>query len=325
VLGVALTANAAFAQAILGKVTAADDRAPLVGAIVTLLDDRGATVKAVLTSTAGTATFRDTPAGRYRLQAAMIGRQTVETELFDVAGDLTVREIALTHQPIALEGLEVSATPVCSLDATHAMAAYQVWDEARKALLAAQLTATAGVYRFELARTHQLVDPLTRRVIAESTDFDLQVRADPWQSLSAESIEEAGYVRAEGTSQRLYGPNTDVFLSEGFQRTHCFSLRRDDARTGLIGLSFSVAPDRKVSDIEGTLWIDQASAELRSLEFLYKNLPASFGVRDHGGEMTYFKLDSGMWAIRSWKLFGTTRQEAAEVRRVDRQMPPPLR
>jgi hypothetical protein len=314
------------AQQILARVRGTESDGALAGAIVTVLDSNGQAIQSFLTNRDGAATFPSLPIGTYRLRAEMIGRQSVDTEPFTTSSELTVRVVQLPFRPIPLAGLEVSGKPACSLNARDALPAYQVWDEARKALLAAQLTQEAGEYRFWITR-HQRQRALNeRRTIPISSSTIVRQSTDPFESLSPEEIERTGYVSGEGPRGDLYGPKTDVFLSDGFERTHCFNVRRDGDHKGEIGLRFTLVQGRTIPDIEGTLWLDEGSSELRTLEFEYKNLPRGFGTLfDHGGDMSYRRLEDGRWIVSQWRIFSGLREEAAEVIRIEKLPPPPER
>ena len=72
----------------------------------------------------------------------------------------------------------------------------------------------------------------------------------------------------------------EVLLSESFVAGHCFHTEpwTRDGRDW-VGVGFSPASARRnLVDIEGTLWLDRASAELRLLEYRYANMPRE--IRD---------------------------------------------
>ena len=79
-----------------------------------------------------------------------------------------------------------------------------------------------------------------------------------------------------GEADAFFAPDASVLLSPSFASTHCFGLvAPPPGREALIGIEFRPnAPRRGHPDIEGTFWLDRASAELRSLDFRYTELPA---------------------------------------------------
>jgi hypothetical protein len=130
-------------------------------------------------------------------------------------------------------------------------------------------------------------------------------------------------VREEGGETLIYGPNTDVLLSREFQNTHCLGLRRERTRPEQIGLTFAPVEGRTLPDIEGVLWLDAASAELRTLEFEYRNMPSRLIRGDYVGSADFIRLAEGTWIIRRWRLASPRLEEGAEVLRIERVPPPP--
>jgi len=101
----------------------------------------------------------------------------------------------------------------------------------------------------------------------------------------------------------LYAPDAAVVLSESFADQHCFAVRQGRGdREGLIGLGFEPAPGRDLPDIEGVLWLDMETAELRDLEFRYKRLPLPVWDDDIGGDVEFERLPSGAWIVSRWSI-----------------------
>jgi hypothetical protein len=94
----------------------------------------------------------------------------------------------------------------------------------------------------------------------------------------------------------------DVLLSDRFLDSHCFFLRRDRDHDDQIGLAFEPVRGRRVPDIEGTLWIDEATSELRSLEFEYVHMPANVARGPRGGLANFHRLPNGAFVIREWSI-----------------------
>lgn len=77
------------------------------------------------------------------------------------------------------------------------------------------------------------------------------------------------------------------------------------AEGGLVGLTFTPAPSRRVPDIAGVLWADSATAALRYLDFWYvdRDLPGVVsGSGLTGGEVHFATLPDGRWATVAWRL-----------------------
>jgi hypothetical protein len=171
----------------------------------------------------------------------------------------------------------------------------------QKALRAASLTATEALYRFRVAVYRRVRDGRDEEILEEEVEEQVITGYDPFSSLPPEEIHEHGYVGDRDGERAIYGPSTAVLLSRSFEGDHCFGLRRDPERR-LIGLTFEPAGGRRVPEIEGVLWLDEASAELRTLEFTFVRLPRFFGRGDYRGLATFRRLDAGSWTIDRWWL-----------------------
>ncbi len=290
------------AQTVRGKVTDATDGAPMVGAVVTLLDAEGTRQRAVLSNPDGLFGFTDVVRGRYRLLAEMIGRKGVQSEAFTVADDAPFLTLSLPFEPIRLDALDINSAKRCSVRDDAARATHVVWEEAQKALNAESITRAQAVFRFDVRKVHRLLGDHGKRVLDEQTRLAAQVDNAPFSTLPPEDLAREGYVRRENGDFWVYGPSTNVLLSSGFQATHCFALTRETQHPGLIGLSFRPIPGRRLTDIEGVLWLDERTAELQTLEFSYRNIPRNMLAGDYTGHADFQRLDTGAWIIRKWWL-----------------------
>jgi len=100
-----------------------------------------------------------------------------------------------------------------------------------------------------------------------------------------------------------YGPDARELLSSEFETDHCFTLVAGGGPgSALIGLAFRPVRNRGVPEIEGTLWIDKTTLELRSLEFQYVNAHFPDEVRGVGGRLEFERVQSGAWYPRYWML-----------------------
>jgi hypothetical protein len=310
VLSMLLAAPAA-AQTVTGRVVGDADSEPIRGAVVTLLSTSGERLRAVLTNASGAFQIQAAP-GSYRLRAEMIGRTTSEVEVVVGPAPVSVR-LALPYAPIPLDGLLVEAETRCKVPAEAAALTLRVWEEVQKALRAESITRELGIYEFDIQRTRQTRDPATMQRISKTVLQGKSVAQQPFSTLPPEEIAESGYAKVVNGQTMIYGPTTEVLLSPGFQETHCFSLRRARGRPDQIGLQFKPISGRKVTDIEGTIWIDDQTAELRRLEFKYKRVPSDLALGSYTGFAEFQRLEAGAWIIGSWELNTPGVVEAAQV------------
>ncbi len=293
----ALAPAALSAQTVLMRVLTSDTGQPIFGALAHLVDDAGQAIRSVLTDDRGRALFTSVPPARYRVRAEMIGMATSETPAFQVvAGATESGELHLAPRPIDLARIDVTAERrrCTSLSAGEGLLVATLWEEARKALSAAALTERQGNYRYETMVYERDVDVNSGVILRqEETQRDGYMRA-PFESLPPEDFAEGGFVRRDGGELVYYAPDARDLLDESFLDTHCFRVVTGDDQASVVGLNFEpMGRRRSIVDVSGTLWLDEQTAELRWLDYLYANLdtarlaapghdpPAPFMHREH--------------------------------------------
>ena len=75
-----------------------------------------------------------------------------------------------------------------------------------------------------------------------------------------------------------------------------------DGERGLVGLAFEPTGEGKRVDLEGTLWLDEETAELSRLDFDYTGLPPSMGRVEAGGRVEFDRLPTGEWIVPRWSI-----------------------
>ncbi len=291
------------AQLVRGTVTERASAAPLSGVLVTLLDSTSHTIGSALSDEGGAFAIRAPAAGRYHLDAKRIGVKRFSSQPFVLAEGETRRlDVVLDALLYSLPEVVITAIPLCRRSERDAGRVGSLWDEARTALTAAQISLRDRLFKARLVRYVREVDPVTLRVLSE-TRSDVQGVVDrPFYSLAADSLSARGFWRQEGDATMYYAPDADVLLSDSFLDDHCFQYTPPAKdRPGLIGLGFEPEKDRSVGDVRGTLWLDNKTYELRFVEYRYTNLdnvgPDSSRI---GGEVHFARLKSGAWIVRRW-------------------------
>jgi hypothetical protein len=221
-----------------------------------------------------------------------------------VGGGITRANIDATGTRILLDPIIVTDRSDCRVRPDSAAAAFIVWDEARKALIAASLT-SAEPLTMTLKRTEQELDRDGGRVNWDSTSIRSGLTLRPFASLPPERLARDGYMTADAQANKTYwGPDADVLLSESFVSSHCIRIVRppqvgDSAR--LVGVGFSPSTKRKdIVEIEGVLWLDRASAELRGMDYHYVNTSKTVEKAEPGGHLVFLRLSSGRWIVEQW-------------------------
>ncbi|MEE3137159.1 MAG: carboxypeptidase-like regulatory domain-containing protein, partial [Gemmatimonadota bacterium] len=184
------------AQTVLARVLDGEDSRPVFGALAYLVDSEGTVLKSALTDQLGRALFVGLQAGAFRVRVEMIGKATVETDLFQVAAGATAtQDVRLQSSAIVLEGLQVEAEGGrCRVRPSQGVGVANLWDEARKALSAAAFTDREAIYLYRTTSyTRDLaLDAKTIQREEERTGTKL------FDSKPAEDLIENGFVQKDG-------------------------------------------------------------------------------------------------------------------------------
>ncbi|HTE46016.1 MAG TPA: carboxypeptidase regulatory-like domain-containing protein, partial [Gemmatimonadaceae bacterium] len=149
----------------------------------------------------------------------------------------------------------------------------------------------------------RIMDAGGKHILQQRSAINSDYATQPWAARSPDSLHRAGYVIPQRDNSTVYyAPGLDALLANGFVEDHCFRITTSrDA--SLIGIAFEPTSDRKrVAEIRGTLWLDRASSELRSIEFRYANVSREQQDGDAGGEMHFVRMTNGAWAISAWNI-----------------------
>ena len=297
------------AQVARGTVTEQTSNAPLAGVVVDLVraDASGANdrVFSVLTDVSGTFALRASGPGRYRVTAKRIGVKRYSSAPFDLAdGETRSLTIVLEALDYRLPEVVVSGTSLCSVNPRDVAQVAALWEEARTALDAAEISLRDKLFAAEVTRYVRELDPKSKRVLNETRSEVRGVVASPFNSAPAESLSVLGYWRAAPNGGAYYfGPDAKVLLSETFLNDHCFRpVAGKGARSGMVGLRFAPVVGRTVPDVAGALWLDAKTFELRLVDFAYDRVRAGVDSAAVGGEVHFARLASGAWIVRRWFL-----------------------
>ena len=298
-----LFAPAIAAQAVRGTVVLADGVGPAAGVIVVLESRSGAVAGRVLTDERGAFFAPVAAGGRYRIRALRIGYQpTVLDAVVEPTGTTALR-VVLGVAAVALPSVTVRGEDICRGTGAEGAVVAQVWEEARKALLASGLSAAEPLVA-EWIEYERTLDTTARVVREQRVRSTRTTTTHAFRSASPAQLAERGYVVDTDDGTVFHAPDADVLLSDAFAASHCFHVEPPTAeRPGMIGVGFRPARDRRqFSDIIGTFWIDRASSELTSLEYRYTNLPSVTERVQPGGLVEFLRLPSGSWLVSRWSI-----------------------
>ena len=310
------------AQVIRGTVT---DRAstPAVGAVVTLVRPAqndtiaGTDIRSVLVDATGAFSVGTPGPGRYRIVVRRIGWRPFRSDLLDVGVGATVRVDvqldAITQSAMlsALPEIRITRATPCRTDASDATRIANLWNDARTALLASEVSRSNGSVPTLLIRFIRTLDALNQAVLTETLQlFDQHDVGNTrgFRSLSGDSLSTVGYWhRVSTTSTTFRGPDANALLSEAFVRDHCFNLV--DATTenpDAVALFFEPVRERTRAgmppEIAGSIWFDARSSQLQRVEFNWKSLPGDAPLHNLGGVLTFAWNASGTVHVDRWHL-----------------------
>ena len=300
-LGLLLGARPAGAQIVRGWVEQADG-VPIFGAFIMLEDSSGVVSSRVLSTESGSYRITAPAPGAYRLRADRIGYSAAVSPWLrlDEGEDLSYRFV-IEPSPVRLREIRVEERARCTILTDEGIELQRVWDEALKAITATAWTGQQPYFRFDAVMHTQTLDSRgrpTADAVFEEVRF---YGRHPFRAIPAQDLVLGGFVQHPEGQVAYYAPDADVLLSDSFVRRHCFRLVRGQAESaGLLGLEFEALPQSRLPDIEGVMWLDPATSELRWLDFTYVNLEASIEQQGLGGMVEFSRLPSGAWIIRSW-------------------------
>ncbi|MDP2480918.1 MAG: carboxypeptidase regulatory-like domain-containing protein [Candidatus Palauibacterales bacterium] len=294
----------ARAQGLVGRLVAAGDRAPIPGAMVRLLDPGEVERAWSLSGADGGFHVDSVPPGRYRIEVERIGFETWRSGVVEVpAAGVVRRTFRVPVRPVELGTIRVegSSRGECRTRSEEGPALAAVWTEVRKALDRTRRTEQVEGDRFQLRRYDRFLDR-DLRVVKEDVISGSKVGRATYRSVPVDTLVERGFASVvPGGGLDVHAPDAPVLLSDAFGATHCFRLvpGADPAR-GQVGLAFSPTRDRRVPEVEGTLWVDTATAHLRSLTFRYVHLGEPYPDSLAHGRLDYRALPGGEWVVDRW-------------------------
>lgn len=302
-LALLLSAGAANGQVIRGTVNSEGIGAPLRGAVVTLLDAQGAPVdRRVLTDNDGAFAIRAPSPGMWIIEARAIGYSPRRTAPRPVAaGETVIERVVLRQVATRLATLRVEAKSACRRAGEFDAVTSEVWDDVWAALAAAQLAREQRLVRAEVLVYTREVDVSTGLVMQEDRGVASVLDESPFRTAPPAELTRLGFWQTTlGGDVIFHGLDAATIISPEFLAGHCFNLaRRDSVGLTLVGLSFRPLNDRR-ADVQGLLWLDAESRELRSLEFTYTGIklrgPAA------GGRLGFTRLPNGVIIDDRWLL-----------------------
>lgn len=303
-LAVALLANPAAGQVIRGTVAGEGVGAPVRGAVVTLLDARGGPAgRRTLTDERGAFALRAPGPGSWALEVRAIGHTPARTRARAVTqGETVVEAVTLRAVVTRLATLRVETRSACRRAAELDPLATQVWDDIWAALASSEVAREQRLVRAEVFLYTREVDVPTGRITWEERGVASVLDERPFRTAPAAELASLGYWRRSPLGHvEFYGIDAGTIISPEFLGSHCFALVRSDSGSAArIGLSFRPVNARAAADVQGTLWVDPETRELRLLEYGYTGL--QLRGPSAGGTLRFSRLPSGLLVDDLWTI-----------------------
>jgi len=290
------------AQTVRGLMVERENATPIEAGFVVLLGPDGKELARALTDLNGRFTLRAPAPGTYRLRSERIGyRLTLSPPVQLEAGPALEYRLDVESIPIQLEAIRVTGENKCRTRLEEGMSSATVWQEARKALTAVSWSQSQRDFRMRLRTYERELEP-DLRVRTEQTRSAFGTARRPFYSPPPATLAAQGYLKADsGRGYTFYGPDADVLFSDEFVSGHCFRITNGpNDSAGLVGLGFQPVGRREHVDIEGVMWVDEKSAELRYVDYRYTNM--TWGVKSPhvGGRVEFQRLPNGAWVVRRY-------------------------
>jgi hypothetical protein len=283
-----------------GTVVERGTGAPVGGAVVQVFDSSGTALARAITSADGAYRLTAPRAGMYGLRVLRIGFQpSAPVNVVLQAGAAVDQPPLIAGASVSLDTVRVAGRRECQLRPDAATPTFAVWEQIRTALIAAQITVDRRLIT-SLVAYERALENRGERVLRQATSLRAGIAGIPWRSIPVDSLTKVGYAVTEPNGATTYfAPDLSVLASEQFMAEHCMRLVAEDQR---VGIAFEPTRSRRnLPEIAGTIWIDRASKELRSLDFNYVNV-TRHEEELGGGQVEFTRLADGGWLISRWNI-----------------------
>ncbi len=290
------------AQVVRGRFIDSSAGTPVEGGIIAVLDRGGHQVGRALTDSTGWFALVVGAPGEYHIRASRIGYEDVVTPPFTVqVGDVAERNVVASVRPILLERIAVRGRARCHTRPEQGEQTQALWTAIRAALAADVVTEAGKGLRYDIVEYRGRRDPTTMEGLTRPQTVTRDgVAVHPFVSAPADELVTHGFVGYGIDSTSYFAPDAAVLLSDAFLQSHCFSVvAPEDGVRDVIGLAFRPIHGRRLPDVEGTLWVNLASAQLEYLDYNYTGLRAP-QIGNVGGRVAFSPVGSGRWIVSDW-------------------------
>lgn len=308
--------SALGAQEVRGRLLREPDGAPLVEALILLIDDLHRERARTVTSASGGFALKAPADGRYRVRVQRIGQRGWESAPLELAAS-GVAQVSLhvPDVPVVLPELEVLAQrPRCGVTLGDASVGAALLEAAQTALGLAEAEANHGRRTYVTANYRRTEDAAGNG--RDSSVVRGQLSGWPIQTAAPDSLRAHGFVDGDWPAPNLvsrrevgptyYGIDARVLFTDWFLASHCIVVdTASDARNGSATLLAQFRPakgTRTAASLTGQLVFDRATLALRVLRFEFVNQAAWAPRGSARGEVRFARLPDGAWVPVRWYL-----------------------
>ncbi len=301
---VALLVPPLAAQIVQGTVLDRGTTSPVRGAVVYGLGaGAGARVR-VLADVEGHFSWRAPSAGTWTLEIRAIGFVPTQRAVTLGAGETARIAIPLERAALSLASVRVQERNSCRSRTELAADASTLWNDVWSAL--AGTLASRDLSRHAVRVTRYV---RTRHSPSDVVDWEERTTsqgqaARPFRAVAAGELAKSGFrVTHDDGSTTFYAPDAETLIAPEFIARHCYGITRaDTGARPLLGVAFWPHRGIESSDVEGVLWVDAQSRELRTVEFHYPALRDLENGSRFGGFASYARQPDGSWSIDAWQI-----------------------
>lgn len=300
--------TSARAQDIRGTVLEANDSTPVSGAVVMLMHPtRDSVFARIVTGDRGFFTLR-APAGRpVRLRVLRLGYLPTNGGTFTVgAGQVETVRIRSNGNRVALATFDIESTKRCEVRPDSARLVAQLYEEARKALLASASVVSGVRHQSQFVLFNRVQDDRAKLRQPIKRNSFVGPSFKPFASIPADSLAKSGFVVEKIDGVLYHAPDAEILLADVFLSSHCLQLVNGTGeRAASIGIGFRPTGQnigKRLVDVKGTLWLDRDSNELQYLEYEYVGLPDDLTRVGVGGRVDYTQMSGGFWFVSKWAI-----------------------
>jgi hypothetical protein len=268
--------------------------------LVRLLTPSGRAGSGALTDAQGQFTLTAPAPGRYTIRGERVGYRAATVVIDLAAGETADVRLQAAVQAFVLPTLEVSAGR-CTVRPGEGEAAYTLWEEARKALETTALLHEQRQVEYTVRTFGVELVPRSGRMRRRNAEPQ-RVVGNPFHTLSPAELAAGGYMREEGDSISLYGPDASALLSDEFLDTHCLYVDPERFDRQTLALAFEPVRQRSAADIRGTLHLDRRTGELREVDYEYTGLEAGGQRLLAGGTVEFRRTPTGAFVVSQWRI-----------------------